>query len=257
MNIRTILYFSLHISWLSLSVFSCKDKSNIAWHQINKTVYIKEIFEDNRLLSEQQFMKINDSFIANGYAKEYYSNGKVKRFDNYKNGHRDSVCCSYYENGQTDEIIQYHSGKPIGLQTKYYNSGETAMILINNGISEPSFKMKLNKQGNVTEISGSSIYISANKIHYQLNDTFFIIHIIPKSHDVSCELTIKVTAPSGKIIMDEKITEFIKLWTDYSYVLNGTFGQNGKYLYNVKTRLKNVHGKEICSDSIIDTFFVE
>src|SRR5690349_19086314 len=61
----------------------------------------------NRLISEQQILKLPDSTtIPHGYYKDYHLNGRIKTFGFFKKGLQDSVGVRYFDNDKP-EVINY------------------------------------------------------------------------------------------------------------------------------------------------------
>ena len=65
----------------------------------------------------------HDDEKNNGILKEYYDNGNLKLYYNFKNGKKDGIQKKWYENNQLEMIYHYSTGKLDGVQKKWHKNG--------------------------------------------------------------------------------------------------------------------------------------
>ena len=68
---------------------------------------------------------MDDEGRRQGYWKEYYSGGGLKREGKYKNGQREGPWKFYYTSGSSEQLGTYKKGEPEGEWTWYFSNGKT------------------------------------------------------------------------------------------------------------------------------------
>ena len=63
-------------------------------------------------------------FIRDGEYQEWYENGKMKEFGNYKSGKQDGLWKSWYKNGKLQEMGTYKDGYKDGVWKTWYENGK-------------------------------------------------------------------------------------------------------------------------------------
>ncbi|PZF74838.1 toxin-antitoxin system YwqK family antitoxin [Taibaiella soli] len=77
---------------------------------------------DGKLKWETQMVALeNGKMIVNGYMKEFFKNGNVKKLSFFKKGIQDSICIAYFENGAKQVLYWYADGREVGARI-YYDS---------------------------------------------------------------------------------------------------------------------------------------
>ena len=90
--------------------------------KINKI--LKYIGENNSMYRNYKgIYEIDDNNLRQGIWELYYSNGKLKRKGNYKNGIYDGYWEEYFSNGQLQSKGNYINGKLEGYWEYFYSNG--------------------------------------------------------------------------------------------------------------------------------------
>lgn len=67
--------------------------------------------------------KNNGKLIADGYMKEFFENGNVKKLSYFKMGVQDSVCIEYYQNGAKHIQYWFANGRQTGKKVYFDSTG--------------------------------------------------------------------------------------------------------------------------------------
>jgi hypothetical protein len=100
---------------MCLIVLGCNvnNKKNFSFIAKTSNTGVVQYFDSNKkLIKEIEVNKISDdSFVTNGYSKEFYNNGTRKKLAYFSNGLLISNVYDFYPNGNIAEIIRHQSIK--------------------------------------------------------------------------------------------------------------------------------------------------
>lgn len=235
---------------------------------------LRKVYSNGNLVKEQEFLKYNDdSFVADGYYKEYYQNGSisvVRQFKNgkkngqvvsyfknghldyvnyYKNGIIDSFALSFYENGDTMVKYFYLDGLKWAKQIEYDSFGEINNIVFYTHDGRALFNILLHNN-ETAQCNSKPIYFESNSNPVKVGQKFVMVNHVIETDNIRTVLKISLVTSLGKLLKDTTVNT-------YDYYLNSnfnfytyTFNNKGIYNYNVDIKLlEKKSGKIIRKDT--------
>lgn len=218
-------------------LFACKEKKCVDKIVVkeNGKILKKEInvCDNNTVIYEQEFADIQDSIVADGYAKFYYENGKLKSLNYYKKGLEDSVGIEYYKNGEIKEKKYYTSGQFFGPQYNFHENGNINYIDYFTQYGKKWLTINLNDKGHISKIDGRLLHItlsdkSPNIDSLKVRSTLYLINEVPIIPHKKTMLNIKIRK-DGTVLYNKTFSDFTSFYNTsvcgfkYEFLEKGTF----------------------------------
>tara|TARA_B000000565_G_C23713219_1_gene350477 strand:+ start:92 stop:661 length:570 start_codon:yes stop_codon:yes gene_type:complete len=119
---------------LSILFVTCQSDDFISFEKLQEnSIEGQTIFYyDNKKFSGKVYKKSNDKISLefelkdgryNGFFKEFYPGGSIKKEVNYENGILQGYENNYFENGVMSETVNYNNGKFHGSRFVYWENG--------------------------------------------------------------------------------------------------------------------------------------
>jgi antitoxin component YwqK of YwqJK toxin-antitoxin module len=90
---------------------------------------VKNEYPDEKIRWERQVARYSDnSFVADGFYREYHPNGQLFVEGNYKDGRQEGSWTYWYEDGTQNRQVTYKNGKPDGSWESYRADGTLAAV---------------------------------------------------------------------------------------------------------------------------------
>jgi antitoxin component YwqK of YwqJK toxin-antitoxin module len=114
------IFYFLNNGSKHLEIEIIKDFNNRIEKHYNNEVLIKEI----KYLNDS----IIDSYIKDGFHKEYYHSGNIYAEGNYVNNLKVGYWIEYHENGKRYQELNYREGKKNGNYSEYFEDGKLKLL---------------------------------------------------------------------------------------------------------------------------------
>ncbi|MBS1586615.1 MAG: hypothetical protein JSS82_13840 [Bacteroidetes bacterium] len=198
----------------------CKNKwSEKKVFSADSSRYIKYTFKGDKILSEQEFERNESSqYVAQGFYREYYENGKIAR------------------------EFSYYNNRLNNIQKEYDRNGNIRRLSLTNGHGAEGFKMKIGNTGEIEDITGVPLHVilSDDKIVSRL-DTLTIYCQFITTKKISSRFSFHFIHPQGDTLL--KYVNDYKFGDRDFYVFNAKLGVLGIYRCLFEIELLDLNGK--------------
>lgn len=194
--------------------------------------YIKRIYEDEVLKTEQQFYKNSrGEETARGYFKEYYPNGVLSKEYNW------------FDN------------KLLGNQIEYDKEGDETKAFIISEDGSRIFNIEVNQDGSIKEMYGIPLHLNRRSNPVRRSDPFLMYYGVIASRSLKSSLRRSFINPEGRQTLDTLIDNFSSDGRDF-FIEKVIFEDTGIYLNVIEVELKNKNGIVLNKTKITDTIKV-
>ena len=201
--------------------------------KIDENSFVKYIYNDGFLISEQVFVLNDGKEIPNGYHKVYFKNGGIS------------------------EMTNWYEGQMIGTQTKFFQNGNISSIFLLGGNKKMYFEMRLDSLGTVMKIDGIPVIANFNKNTFHVNDTLEVSHLVIETEKIQSRLSIKFQNPKGEIFNDVP-SDTTKTENNTFFNYYAIFANTGIYIYEFQIQLIDIDkNRVITTYSFADTIVVK
>ena len=188
---------------------------------------------------EYEALKMPDSsLVHNGYYKEFYANGKLRKLGFFKYDIQDSIAIQYRKDGIVDFDNYKFEGQRKGFQNCYDSSGKYLERSYYINDSTYTFRIIYSSVGKIEKMEGRlfNVFWDKEPSLIKLGDSIFIGNeIITLDHMVS-DCKVFITRPSNKDTIFPKLITLKMNNATYKPVLFKPT-QKGNFQYHIKVSL--------------------
>lgn len=220
-------------------------------------VYKSYIYKGKCLIKEQSFIQEGSKRLLNGTEIDYFENGKIKGWLNYRLGEIDSVSLEYYENGSLSGKFYHSDGVPFGTWTYYFENGTPKTVVI-YGPSSIRFRIDFDRNGKVTFMKGVPLLVYIEKRSISIQEELSIFNEVIDVDNYSSKLLIKIASLNSNQKAEHMVTDFHSIDGKKAFFYEANFNSPGRWVYETEVELIDeksgaIVTKGVTSDTITVT----
>lgn len=238
---------------------ACKNKNEKITFYNDKNG-IRQVFSpDGNLIIEQQIIKGQaNSYILNGYSKEFYNNKSIKSESYFRNGIIDSVSILYHPNGKISEWYYRNEGLLSGPQGGLDSFGNIRWVNFATRQDSAIFKITFDAKSNITSFSGFPLYVIEKPHAPRKGEVFSVANIVFQCKNIQAFLNVKLIDDKNNVLVNKDAKKYMYIRNNDICFFDYTFDKSGKYYYCAEIKLFDTLHKQLIQKTLVkDSIFVQ